>query len=949
MATERIDIVVSTEGAPTVVRDLKDIGDEAKATTSALDVLKKTLRALGVYWAANEIKRAADEYQGLQNKLLAAGVAQTNLADTTARLTQIANSSYSALDGVGTLYARMTPAAKELGATQEQLFKFVQASSQALAINGTQGAAASGALLQLSQAMGGAYVRGQEFKSILDGMRPLVQVVANHLDAAGGSVARLQQIMKSGKLTVKDFFEAALKGLHELSQKILLMSPTFSQAGQVLKNFFVVAVGGINKALGASVLFSKAVVAIVPHLDAVMTALLSIGAATAVFVGMPALISLITTRLSALWLVMEANPFIAMATLITAASIALYRYRDDIKIGIDATTTLGDVMVATGQVTSEWWTKAKNAIGEIATTAQHSASANSQSFGAIGSTFGSMWELLSAQTDKSWAQILRDDAAAIDNLVGLYRGGVVTIIGFFADLPSAMGDYFYQGVNIAIGTLNALGQKTAEIATSIAKGLGSNKVIEFEDIVKVNNTFEGRARQLGANMDINMREGIASSHGATDTINEILKKAQELSAAKSKSAGVTDPNSSTAPPQIDPEFAKELKRLRDHFDGVRKAQYELEKGIKTLDQGVAVGAITMAERNRLITLMKAELRDALDPLAAVNRELDRQSDLLKLTNKEQEVSNQLYKETQALMKKGVLLNEQETKALEDKLRALQHEKELYGAINSIREAGSIAREKEFTQTEATAIMIKRGGQDALDAKDAYIKAQGDKMIGTKDYYDFETRQSAYAKELVTKNLQAGVIDKREAERQRLSIQLHSHDQSLSAWNRSLNGLAALQNSHNKKMAAVGKSAAIAQALINTYQGATGAFTAMSVIPFVGPILGVAAAAAAVAAGLAQVQQIRSTQTPAFAFGGEMQVGGVGGTDSQNVAFRATPGEIVRVTTPSQEREAAKGRSAGGDTFVFHMPNVTKERDVKESTATLVAQVAQVAARAQRYS
>lgn len=41
----------------------------------------------------------------------------------------------------------------------------------------------------------------------------------------------------------------------------------------------------------------------------------------------------------------------------------------------------------------------------------------------------------------------------------------------------------------------------------------------------------------------------------------------------------------------------------------------------------------------------------------------------------------------------------------------------------------------------------------------------------------------------------------------------------------------------------------------------------------------------------------------FAGGGSFKVGGSGGTDSQLVAFRATPGERVSVRTPAQSSGA----------------------------------------------
>lgn len=60
--------------------------------------------------------------------------------------------------------------------------------------------------------------------------------------------------------------------------------------------------------------------------------------------------------------------------------------------------------------------------------------------------------------------------------------------------------------------------------------------------------------------------------------------------------------------------------------------------------------------------------------------------------------------------------------------------------------------------------------------------------------------------------------------------------------------------------AVGKGLMVATALMETYQSANSAYAAMASIPYVGPALGIAAAAAAVASGLANVKQILSVKT-----------------------------------------------------------------------------------------
>ncbi len=69
----------------------------------------------------------------------------------------------------------------------------------------------------------------------------------------------------------------------------------------------------------------------------------------------------------------------------------------------------------------------------------------------------------------------------------------------------------------------------------------------------------------------------------------------------------------------------------------------------------------------------------------------------------------------------------------------------------------------------------------------------------------------------------------------------------------------LMDSHHKSMFKIGKAAAIAETIIQTYKAAQGAYASLSAIPIVGPALGAAAAVAAVVSGMARVQAIRAQQ------------------------------------------------------------------------------------------
>lgn len=105
---------------------------------------------------------------------------------------------------------------------------------------------------------------------------------------------------------------------------------------------------------------------------------------------------------------------------------------------------------------------------------------------------------------------------------------------------------------------------------------------------------------------------------------------------------------------------------------------------------------------------------------------------------------------------------------------------------------------------------------------------------------------------------------------------------------------------NAEMFAIAKAFSVAQAIINTYVGATKALE-------LGPILGPIAAAGIVAAGLAMVATIIAQKPAAkMARGGSFQLGGAGGVDSQMVPIMATPGERVHVD------ENKYGQSSGGE-------------------------------------
>ncbi|MEY9098900.1 uncharacterized protein (TIGR02594 family) [Sinorhizobium fredii] len=257
-------------------REFNAIEKRAKQLNRNLDAIgKNAARALvaplgGVVAAlgVREIIQYADAWTKAGNALKVAGVPAEQMSGTLDRLFNIAQGAGTDLNATVTLFSRLSQSAKELGADQEQLFRFTEGVGDALKVAGTDAQSASGALLQLSQALGGAVVRAEEFNAINEGARPILQAVAAGMEEAGGSVSKLRELVLDGAVTSKAFFESFLRGSAGLKAQASQASTTFEQAFTKIQNAFTRYIGQTDEGLGASQRLIQGLEALADNFDA---------------------------------------------------------------------------------------------------------------------------------------------------------------------------------------------------------------------------------------------------------------------------------------------------------------------------------------------------------------------------------------------------------------------------------------------------------------------------------------------------------------------------------------------------------------------------------------------------------------------------------------------------------------------------------------------------------
>jgi tape measure domain-containing protein len=227
----------------------------------------------GVVAGAFSIRAAQqliDASTRIQNSLKVAGLSGEELTRVYDRLFESAQRNAAPLEALVDLYGRASLVQKELGVSTEELLRFTDRVAVALRVSGKSAAESSGALLQLSQALGSGIVRAEEFNSLLEGALPIAQAAAAGLREAGGSVAKLRQLVVDGKVSSEAFFRAFEAGAPILQEKLADAELTVSQGFVRLQNVLIDAAGRINETTGASHLLASA-------LNAVSTAIEEFG------------------------------------------------------------------------------------------------------------------------------------------------------------------------------------------------------------------------------------------------------------------------------------------------------------------------------------------------------------------------------------------------------------------------------------------------------------------------------------------------------------------------------------------------------------------------------------------------------------------------------------------------------------------------------------------------
>lgn len=259
--------------SPRLARAMEQTGREMNAGLRRGLSSDVAVTAIAGILSAQQIGQLVDGYTRFTNQLKVAGLEGQQLASVQDALYLSAQKYGVQLESLGALYGRTSQGAKELGASQSDLLKFTDGVAAAVKIQGGSADQSKGAILQLTQALGGAVVRAEEFNSINEGARPILQAVADNIDKYGGSVAKLRADVIDGKVTSQAFFQALLAGTDELQAKASKANLTIAASFQILNNALGKYLGQTDQTLSATARIADAMKLVADNVEILVPAI----------------------------------------------------------------------------------------------------------------------------------------------------------------------------------------------------------------------------------------------------------------------------------------------------------------------------------------------------------------------------------------------------------------------------------------------------------------------------------------------------------------------------------------------------------------------------------------------------------------------------------------------------------------------------------------------------
>jgi tape measure domain-containing protein len=223
------------------------VANSTRKMESAFKSAKNAASALVAAISVQQIAQAADTFTNFANQIRIATSSAAEAAAVQKELYRVAQTTGTAIKDTTELYSLLRIAADQLGSSQAETIRITEIVTKSLAAAGKSSTEASGALLQLAQALNSPIVQAEEFNSLIDGMPNLLKEVEKQLGLTAGSLIKF---VKESNLSNQEFKDAILGSAEAINEQFGAAQDTIGTATQRINNSLTMLIGKFEQSTG---------------------------------------------------------------------------------------------------------------------------------------------------------------------------------------------------------------------------------------------------------------------------------------------------------------------------------------------------------------------------------------------------------------------------------------------------------------------------------------------------------------------------------------------------------------------------------------------------------------------------------------------------------------------------------------------------------------------------
>lgn len=213
-------------------RDKYQLEVETRGAQNQLNKLATAMKAFAGVIAIREVIQfgrliidTTSQLQTYANQLRLVTYGTEDLNRVTNLLRETAIRNRTGFGETVELFVKLRVATEALGKTEEEVINVTTKLSQALQIAGADATTTASVIKQFGQAMASGEVRGDEFRSLVEGLGPALAIMARE---SGITVGELRRMSREGELTAETMFKL-LESSNALTAAFDTMLPTIAQ------------------------------------------------------------------------------------------------------------------------------------------------------------------------------------------------------------------------------------------------------------------------------------------------------------------------------------------------------------------------------------------------------------------------------------------------------------------------------------------------------------------------------------------------------------------------------------------------------------------------------------------------------------------------------------------------------------------------------------------------